>query len=462
MSHVVLKEFHLQRQAAYFTDYCRRLTDMPMLVMLEPRDGRFVPGRFLRASDLDSALEQAHQAEWKTLGFDAADRSVVVPNGAIGFRWGDAGKWNLEARDARAGAEASLALTLADRGDDVVPVAFPYFGGKAPAAFRPTAHDEVLVRNVPVRRVQTVAGEVAVATVFDLLAANHGIDRGFGGDNVASSYDDDVPYTPAWAEYITGVPRAQIIAVARQFAENAEKTHGKSMVILGAGLNHWYHMDMIYRGIINLLMMCGCIGQSGGGWSHYVGQEKLRPQTGWTRARLCAGLAPPAAADEFHQLLLQSYRRSGATKSWRSARSPRRLTDTAATAAHADRLQREGRADGLAALGAATWRPIRLGSRRRRKPRPRRCRTMSRARCDPGALHFASRGPRRAGEFPAQHVRLAVQSARRLGQGSRVFPEIPAGHRPRRAGQGPWRRRCRETRGSALARRGDEENSTCW
>ena len=40
-------------------------------------------------------------------------------------------------------------------------------------------------------------------------------------------------------------------------------------------------MDMNYRGIINMLVMCGCIGQEGGGWSHYVGQEKLRPQTGW-------------------------------------------------------------------------------------------------------------------------------------------------------------------------------------
>ncbi len=53
------------------------------------------------------------------------------------------------------------------------------------------------------------------------------------------------------------------------------------MVIVGAALNHWYHMDMNYRGLINMLMMCGCIGQSGGGWAHYVGQEKLRPQTGW-------------------------------------------------------------------------------------------------------------------------------------------------------------------------------------
>ncbi len=59
------------------------------------------------------------------------------------------------------------------------------------------------------------------------------------------------------------------------------RPRGKSMVILGAGINHWYHMDMTYRGIINMLVMCGCVGQSGGGWSHYVGQEKLRPQTGW-------------------------------------------------------------------------------------------------------------------------------------------------------------------------------------
>jgi len=40
-------------------------------------------------------------------------------------------------------------------------------------------------------------------------------------------------------------------------------------------------MDMNYRACINMLVFCGAIGQSGGGWSHYVGQEKLRPQTGW-------------------------------------------------------------------------------------------------------------------------------------------------------------------------------------
>ena len=117
-----------------------------------------------------------------------------------------------------------------------------------------------------------------------------------------------LPFTPAWAEKVTGVPRQAIIQVAREFAANAEMTKGRSMVILGAGLNHWYHMDMSYRGIIALLVMCGCVGQSGGGWSHYVGQEKLRPQTGWLPLAFGARLDPSAEADERYQLLLRPYR----------------------------------------------------------------------------------------------------------------------------------------------------------
>ncbi|MDA1587869.1 molybdopterin-dependent oxidoreductase, partial [Bacillus cereus group sp. TH230-1LC] len=126
------------------------------------------------------------------------------------------------------------------------------------------------------------SSDLAVATVFDLQVANYGVNRGLEGEGADGGYDANAPYTPAWQERITGVPREQIITIARQFADNADKTHGKSMVIIGAAMNHWYHCDMNYRGIINMLMMCGCIGQSGGGWSHYVGQEKLRPQTGWT------------------------------------------------------------------------------------------------------------------------------------------------------------------------------------
>lgn len=114
-----------------------------------------------------------------------------------------------------------------------------------------------------------------------MLLANYGIDRGLNDENCASNYDEIKAYSPAWAEKVTGVSRQDITRIAREFADNAEKTHGRSMVIVGAGINHWYHMDMTYRGIINMLIFCGCVGQSGGGWAHYVGQEKLRPQTGW-------------------------------------------------------------------------------------------------------------------------------------------------------------------------------------
>ena len=286
MGHVVLKEFHLAGKSAYFDRYCRQYTDMPFLVRLVRQGDHYVPDRKLRAADFPDRLGQQNNPEWKTVACDENTGELIVPQGSIGFRWGqkegeDAGKWNLELKDAR-GHEVAPRLTLAEAHDEVVPVAFPYFGGVHHDYFRGTDHDEVLLRNLPVKRVQTAEGEVLVATVFDLFVANYGIDRGLGGGNVASSYDEDVPYTPAWQERITGVPREQVITVARQFADNADKTEGKSMVILGAGLNHWYHMDMSYRGIINLVSMCGCVGQSGGGWCHYVGQEKLRPQTGWT------------------------------------------------------------------------------------------------------------------------------------------------------------------------------------
>ena len=297
MGHVVLKEFFFDSRSAYFDDYARRYTDLPMLVMLKEHelpDGSktLVPDRYVRASDFNGKLGQANNPEWKTLAFDEAGK-VVLPNGSIGFRWGpegraDAGKWNLEHKEARHGHETKLKLSVLEgeaQAHDIVEVAFPYFAGADTPHFTNSPQQgDVNCAKVPAVRIRLgKEGDerhAIVATVFDLQVAQYGIDRGLGSG--AKNYDDNAPYTPAWQEAITGVPRQQLITVARQFAENAHKTHGKSMVIIGAAMNHWYHCDMNYRGVINLLMMCGCIGQSGGGWAHYVGQEKLRPQTGWT------------------------------------------------------------------------------------------------------------------------------------------------------------------------------------
>jgi len=280
MGHVILREFHVDRQAKYFQDYARQYTDMPMLVRLVKQGEHYVPDRFVRASDFVQGLNEANNPEWKTVAYDEVTGEVVVPRGSVGFRWGEKGKWSLEER-ASQGADTKLRLSLAGVKDKVAAVGFPYFGNREHDHFLGTDHPSVLVRNVPAKTLPLVDGETLVASVYDLFVANYGVDCGLGGEHLAKSYDDVEPYTPAWAEKISGVPRDQIITTAREFARNAEKTTGRSMVIVGAGLNHWYYMDMNYRGIINMLVMCGCVGQSGGGWSHYVGQEKLRPQTGW-------------------------------------------------------------------------------------------------------------------------------------------------------------------------------------
>ena len=279
--HVILREFHVDNPSQYFTDYCRQYSDMPLLVRLEKRaDGRLVPERYLRAADL-GGLGEANNPEWKTLAYDDATGEITVPNGSVGFRWGEKGKWNIEEKDS-AGRETRLRLSLKDHADSIEAVSFPYFGGIENDYWTESKFDEVLERNIPVRRLQLADGkEWAVASVYDLLLAQYGVDRGFGGGNVATSFDDNMPGTPAWQETITGVPRAEVITIAREFARTADKTRGRSMIIVGAAMNHWFHNDMNYRGLINMLVMCGCVGQTGGGWAHYVGQEKLRPQSGW-------------------------------------------------------------------------------------------------------------------------------------------------------------------------------------
>ena len=284
MGHVILREFHLAGKSAYFDEYCRMYTDMPFLVLLQECDGLHVPGRTLRACDLSDNLGESKNPEWKPVVFDATSGTAVVPNGTIGSRWDESGRWNLETKNFTNGSDIRPQLSFIEDFDVVAKIAFPYFGNlrNDQPIFSHTEHDSVLERNVPAKRIRLAnGGEALVASVFDLLVANYGIDRNLGGGNVAASLEDDIPYTPAWQERITGIPAKLVTRIAREFADNANKTKGRSMVILGAAINHWYHMDMIYRGIINMLMMCGCIGKSGGGWSHYVGQEKLRPQTGW-------------------------------------------------------------------------------------------------------------------------------------------------------------------------------------
>ena len=117
------------------------------------------------------------------------------------------------------------------------------------------------------------------------------------------------------------------------------------MVIIGAAMNHWYHMDMNYRGVINLLMMCGCIGHPAAAGAHYVGQEKLRPQTGWTALAFALDWIRPPAAEQ-HRSSTRTPTSGATSPGWpRSCRRAR----SAGVLGTADRLQRARRTDGLAA-----------------------------------------------------------------------------------------------------------------
>ena len=269
MGHVILREFWVERRVPRFEEYARRFTDLPFLVTLE--DGK--PGRFLQASDLGSDEEHA---EWKPVVWAGGP---VVPNGSVGHRWDGTGRWNLK-------LDVEPALSFLGLEDEIVLV-----DGKG----------------VPARRV----GEHLVTTVLDLLLAHYGVGRDGLPGEWPEGDEDPRPYTPAWQEAITGVDRRDCARVARELAANAEATGGRSMIVLGAGVNHWYHGDTAYRAILSLLLLTGCQGVNGGGWAHYVGQEKVRPVTGFSSLAFALDWSRPPrqqAATPYWYLATEQYR----------------------------------------------------------------------------------------------------------------------------------------------------------
>ncbi len=273
MGHVVLKEFFVERQVPRFVDYVKRFSDLPFLVTLEPRDGSYVPGKFVTAADLGDTSENA---AFKTVLIDSATGRPTVPNGSLGFRFGQEGegKWNLDLE----GVDPALSLYGA-AGTSQAPLLMPRFD----VGQEQDERGGVLERGVPVATLTTADGERLVTTVFDLMLAQYGVSREGLPGQWPTGYDDPSPYTPAWQETITGVSAEQAARIGREFAQNAEDSGGRSMIILGAGTNHYFHSDTIYRTFLALITLTGCQGVNGGGWAHYVGQEKCRPVTGWAQ-----------------------------------------------------------------------------------------------------------------------------------------------------------------------------------
>lgn len=104
----------------------------------------------------------------------------------------------------------------------------------------------------------TVEG-IEVTTVFEKLTAKLVFDH--SPDDMAG---------------VTGVNVNVIRDIAREFA--AAKP---ARIIEGAGTNHYYHNDLINRAQILLVALTGNVGVRGGGFDHYVGQEKLWAEHGF-------------------------------------------------------------------------------------------------------------------------------------------------------------------------------------
>ena len=150
VDHVILKEFHHEKQTPYFLDYVRRYSDAPFLVELEQHDGGLRPGRMLRASEL-ARTRDAENGDFKFLVWDGTANAPRMPRGTLGFRWQhEKGQWNLEMKDGVDGQEIDARTSFLDGNDGVAQVAFDEY-----------ASGRVALRGVPVRTVETLRGPVA-------------------------------------------------------------------------------------------------------------------------------------------------------------------------------------------------------------------------------------------------------------------------------------------------------------
>lgn len=271
VTHVILKEFYVEKPTKYFTEYVKQYTDSPYLVKLEQDGKNYIPGQLVRANEITS-FKDIENGDWKFLNFDENSGILVVPKGSSGHRWEkEGGNWNMKLENSSDDKVYDPLLSLLESKDEVLDVVFTEFG---------LANKSV--REIPVKYIETNDGRIPVTTVFDLIMGQYGISRGLKGNYPKDYTDENAAYTPAWQEIFTGIDSNTVLQFAREWANTADKTGGKCMIIIGAGINHWYHSNLIYRAGIMALMLTGCVGKNGGGMNHYVGQEKLAPIDSWS------------------------------------------------------------------------------------------------------------------------------------------------------------------------------------
>src|SRR5699024_3942268 len=151
---------------------------------------------------------------------------MVIPNGTKCQRREEGKKWN---RSLGNDDGTTVDPQMSVRGGDSQwsEIIFRYFDRNGNYRFK---------RTISVKEETFADGSVnKVATVYDVMLSQYGIKRD-GASYVAKGYDDEQSiHTPAWQEAITSVKPELVTQIAREFAQNAIDTGGKSMIIMGAG-----------------------------------------------------------------------------------------------------------------------------------------------------------------------------------------------------------------------------------
>ena len=196
MGHVVLKEFFVDRQTPYFTEYVKTYTDLPHLVRLERRERRRVHGRQVPHRRRPRRPRRRGERRLQ----DGADRRRgPASRSSRTARSGTATARPVWAGGTSSSATSTRVLSLLETADRVgrrpdAALRHPRRRGRRPAPRRagtprrrPPGH----------HRLRPPAG-----------AVRRGPSRAARAVGRRATTTRTSPYTPAWQEAITGVPAA--------------------------------------------------------------------------------------------------------------------------------------------------------------------------------------------------------------------------------------------------------------
>ena len=296
------------------------------------------------------------------------------------------------------------------------------------------------MRNVPAKTLQLNDGEALVASVFDLFVANYGVDRGFGGEHRRQVLRRrSCPTRRPGPRRSPACRATRSSQAAREFARNAEKTKGRSMVIIGAG----------HEPLVPLRHELPRRHQ-------HAGDVRLRRPVGRRLVALCrpgeAAAAVGLAAARLRASTGAARRGSMNSTSFFYAHTDQWRYETLDVSEILSPTAPAGPWDG--ALIDYNVRAERMGwlpSAPQLETNPLEvAKQAAAAGMEPkdyvaealksGELEALLRRPGQSEELAAQHVRLALQPAGLVRQGPRVFPQAPARHHARRAWARIWAR----------------------